>query len=56
MKTDNFEIILYESWFSNDKLTIQQNEYNVRRLEIDVNKVDELIHLLIEFKISYNGR
>ncbi len=56
MKSDNFEVILYSSWFSNDRLTIQQNDYDSYRLEIGAEKIDELIRLLIEFKLSYNNR
>lgn len=53
-KSDNFEICLYSSWLSDDKVTIQQSEYSSYRLEIDMDKVDELIHLLLDFRFSYN--
>lgn len=54
MKSDNFEVILYQSWFSNDRLTIQQKDYDNYRLEIGAESIDELIRLLIEFRMSYS--
>lgn len=54
MKSDNFEVILYQSWFSNDRLTIQQKDYDSYRLEIGAESIDELIRLLIEFRMSYS--
>lgn len=54
MKSGNFEVILYSSWLSDDKVTIKQSDYSDYHLEIGMDELDELIHLLLDFRFSYN--
>lgn len=52
MRSANFEVHLLTSWFSEDRITIQQSDYSDCKLDLTIEQFHELIHTLIDFSMT----